>query len=143
MDRAGPDQYARARLPREHFADLKSMVRNGRECSGGTAVRPPDRTFRLRRGSPPGADVVPGTQAWSRGRSPAPTEAAEVAAPAGGVTCAGGVLAAVSSSSFIPALKALMPLAKSPMTRGSLPAPNKTRTMARTISQCIKLIEPM
>src|SRR4051812_44523372 len=36
-----------------------------------------------------------------------------------------------------------MPLAKSPMTRGSLPAPNNTRIMARTTSQCIKLIEPI
>ena len=49
----------------------------------------------------------------------------------------------LSSSSFMPDLKALMPFAKSPMTRGSLPAPNRTRTMARTTSQCIKLIEPM
>jgi hypothetical protein len=31
------------------------------------------------------------------------------------------------SSSFIPALKVLMPLARSPITRGNLPAPNTIR----------------
>src|SRR6516165_10066843 len=59
-----------------------------------------------------------------------------------GGTCAGGVVSA-SSSSFIPALKALMPLAKSPITRGSFPAPNRIRIMARTTIQCIKLNEPI
>ena len=48
-----------------------------------------------------------------------------------------------SSSSFMPALKALMPLAKSPITRGSFPAPNRMRIMARTTIQCIKLKEPI
>ena len=81
-------------------------------------------------------------QAGCRGRSAASTGAA-VAAAAGGGTCAGGAAASVSSSSYIPALKALMPLAKSPITRGSFPAPNKMRMMAKTTIQCITLKEPI
>src|SRR6516165_10639537 len=80
-------------------------------------------------------------QTCSRGRSATPADAELTAAPGGG-TCAGGVVSA-SSSSFIPALKALMPLAKSPITRGSFPAPNRIRIMARTTIQCIKLNEPI
>ena len=69
--------------------------------------------------------------------------AAVLAAATGGDTCAGADAASGSSSSRIPALKALMPLAKSPMTRGSFPAPNRMRIMARTTIQCIKLNEPI
>src|SRR5215469_8779666 len=81
-------------------------------------------------------------QACSRGRSAAPAGAAALAAALGGDTCAVGVVSA-SSSSFIPALKALIPLAKSPITRGSFPAPKRIRIMAKTTIQCIKLNEPM
>ena len=71
-----------------------------------------------------------------------PAGAGELAAAAGGDTCAGGVGSA-SSSSFMPALNALMPLAKSPITRGSFPAPKRIRIMAKTTIQCIKLNEPI
>lgn len=80
-------------------------------------------------------------QTCSRGRS-APAGAAVLAAAPGGGTCACAGVSA-SSSSFIPALKALMPLAKSPITRGSFPAPKRIRIMAKTTIQCIKLNEPI
>jgi hypothetical protein len=69
-------------------------------------------------------------------------DAVEADEPAGGGTCAGATVSG-SSSSRMPALKALMPLAKSPITRGSLPAPNRIRMIANTTIQCIKLKEPM
>src|SRR5262245_2693320 len=36
-----------------------------------------------------------------------------------------------------------MPLAKSPMTLGSLPAPNRIRMIASTTSQCVRLKLPI
>jgi len=47
------------------------------------------------------------------------------------------------STSRMPDLNALMPLAKSPITRGSFPAPNRIMTMAKTTSQCMMLNEPI
>ena len=49
----------------------------------------------------------------------------------------------VVSSSFRPALKFLMPLARSPATRGSLPAPNTMTTTSKTMIQCQPLEKPM
>src|SRR5580704_19469318 len=88
---------------------------------------------------------APARQACSRGRSATVAAGAAVAAGGGEVTCAvgGATVATGSSSSFMPALNALRPLAKSPITRGSFPAPNSTSTMASTTSQCIILIEPI
>jgi len=56
----------------------------------------------------------------------------------------GGVSASAVSSSFMPCLNALMPLAKSPITLVSLPRPpNSTAITAITISQCQMLKLPM
>src|SRR5438046_3142221 len=64
--------------------------------------------------------------------------------PPGGVTCAGGVVAASSSGSFMPDLNALMPLAKSPMTLEILPLPpNNSTPTPITSSQCQMLREPI
>ena len=49
----------------------------------------------------------------------------------------------VASSSFRPALKLLMPLAPSPITRGILPAPNRMTTISRTMIQCHALVKPI
>src|ERR1700730_6385989 len=82
--------------------------------------------------------------AGSRARSTTVVaDVAELAAAPGGGSCAGKAAASGSSSSFMPALKVLMPLAKSPITRGSFPAPNRRTIMARTTTQCIKLNEPI
>src|SRR5690349_8766629 len=43
----------------------------------------------------------------------------------------------------MPALKALIPLAKSPIRRGIFPAPNRRTMIAKTTIQCIRLNEPM
>src|SRR5690606_21441422 len=45
-----------------------------------------------------------------------------------------------SSPSFMPSLKAFRPLAISPMTRGSLPAPKITKTIANNKTMWLKLI---
>src|SRR5437868_11128317 len=86
--------------------------------------------------------VLAGSRVWST--TPA-VGATEALAAAGGGTWAGCPVASASSgsSSFIPALNALMPFAKSPITRGSFPAPNRMRIMAKTTIQCIKLKEPI
>jgi hypothetical protein len=85
--------------------------------------------------------VFTGSRVWSATLAAGATDAFGAT---GGGTCAGGAAASVSSSSsFIPALNALMPFAKSPITRGSFPAPNRMRIMAKTTIQCIKLKEPI
>src|SRR5262249_44997874 len=115
-----------------------SATARGAGADLDTVVRYRPQAACLRRGDHLGRRV----QACSRGRSAAAAGAAVLAAAAGGGTCAGGAVS-VSSSSFIPALKALIPLAKSPITRGSFPAPKRIRIMAKTTIQCIKLKEPI
>src|SRR5271156_4213659 len=85
--------------------------------------------------------VLAGSRVWSTTLEAGATEG--LAAPGGATWAGGAVASASSSSSFIPALNALMPLAKSPITRGSFPAPNRMRIMAKTTIQCIKLKEPI
>ena len=51
--------------------------------------------------------------------------------------------ASPSSPSLSPFLKAFTPLATSPMSRGILPAPNRTRTTSRTMIQCQMLKVPI
>src|SRR5690606_1162415 len=55
----------------------------------------------------------------------------------------GGFAGFSSVSSFMPLRKFLMPEARSPATRGSLPAPKMIRITSRTISQCQKLNVPI
>ena len=59
-------------------------------------------------------------------------DVAELAAAPGGGSCAGEAAASGSSSSFMSALKILIPLAKSPITCGSFPAPNRMTITAAT-----------
>src|SRR5262245_45145888 len=102
------DDHRRLRVLKS-FDPAEQPAACGQTCSRGRSAV-----------APTGAVELAGTPAGA-------AEFAAVAAPGGG-TCAGGV-ASASSSSFIPALKALIPLAKSPITRGSFPAPKRIRIM--------------
>src|SRR5690606_29507151 len=57
--------------------------------------------------------------------------------------CSTVFVASGASSSLMPFLKLLMPLATSPISSGILPRPNSTSTITRTISQCQTLKEPI
>ena len=136
-DRAGRDRLSgeNAAPALGSGADFEGIVRDRQ--NGRDPVRP---TARWPRVSGLSAGFRRARAGARRGRAPA---AAVLIAATGGVTWAGVAPTSGSSSSRMPALNALMPLAKSPMTRGSLPAPNRIRMMARTTIQCIRLKEPI
>src|SRR4051794_7050400 len=93
--------------------DLDMMVRDRQDAAARRRIVQDVETYA----------VFAGSRVWSTTVAAGATEAL---AAAGGDTWAGGAVpSASSSSSFIPALNALMPFAKSPITRGSFPAPNR------------------
>ena len=80
---------------------------------------------------------------WTYGPLSRPVTGVRVSRGGTVVVVTGGVASSTVSSSFRPALKLLIPLATSPITRGILPAPNRISTTRRTRTQCQALEKPI
>src|SRR5690606_15269758 len=122
----------------EHPRKVLGADHDQRHDRDDREFRPADVEHALSTAPPHGADRA-------KPRSQLFAVSSRCTLPAGALPCPsisrGRLGASVSSSSsFRPDLKLFTPLAMSPITRGSLPAPNRMRTISRTTRICQTLI---